>query len=247
MTHIIKFLLFILLLQSLLLAGCGPKTRTAHDPEFVNAQEFKLKVRELADQMLATMDNRTLMGLVAMPTSFVDMNSKNVTSSFGNLLGESLIYEFNQRGFPVREYRLTGNIDVKLGQGDFALLRQGIINTNERWAALIIGTYHTDKEAVFVNARLVRAMDGMVLRTGQLVLVKTPLIERLTAAPIIKSTPKPVVVSTTSSRARYVSKPPVKQGPPPPPLGLRSGTLNIVQVPNPSEPEREPGLYGTPR
>ncbi len=242
MTNIVRFLLFVLLFQSLLIAGCASpkKPRPAPIPKTTQALDFKQQVRNLADQMLATMDNRTLMGLVALPTSFVDMNNKSVTSSLGNLLGESLIYEFNQRGFPVREYRLSGNIEMKLGQGDFTLLRQGVMTTNERWAALIVGTYHADDDAVFVNARLVRAMDGMVLRTGQLILAKTPLIQRLSSA---TRSPKTVTTGLVI-QPRYV-KTTYVHTPPPPPLGLRDGTLNIRQV-YPEPQQRGPGLYGVP-
>ncbi len=247
MSNILRFFLFVLLCQSMLLTGCGapkPKPKTALDAEYVDVQEFKLKMRELADQMLATMDNRSLTGLVALPTSFVNVNNKAQTSAFGNLLGESLIYEFNQRAFPVREYRLSGDIDIKLAQGDFALLRKGIVNTNEKWAALIVGTYYVDKEAVIVNARLVRALDGMVLRTGQLVLVKTPFITRLTQDHITTTVTKTAPVRTVSPPRN----PPKYYGPAPKPmaptgLGLESGTINIRQVPRAKTPTG-PGLYG---
>ncbi len=219
MPNIIRLLLISLLFSTLFVSGCAPP-RSALDSQYIDAQELKLKIRELADQMLSTMDNSTLTGLVAMPSSFVDLNHKGQTSAFGNLLGESLIYEFNQRAFPVREYRLSGNIDMQLGQGDFALLRQGVMSAHEKWAAIIVGTYHYDHKAVFVNARLVRAYDGMVLRTGQLILVNTRIVERL-----IKDTTK-------------------RHDPSPPPsLGLGSGTLKIRQVPpTPSAPVGE-GLY----
>ncbi len=237
MSNIVRLLLCALLFSTLFASACSK--RSAHDPQFVDAQELKLKVRELADQMLATMDNSTLTGLVAMPTSFVDLDNKGQTSAFGNLIGESLIYEFNQRAFPVREYRLTGNISMKLGQGDFALLRQGIVSTKEKWAAVIVGTYYVDKEAVFVNARLVRAYDGMVLRTGQLVLVKTPVIERL-----VENKMPLYVPSSTASTANTSGKTVHKSAPlPAPSLGLKSGTLNIRQVPESPVPPRQPGLY----
>ncbi len=219
MPNIIRLLLISLLFSTLFMTGCST-SRTALDSQYIDAQELKLKIRELADQMLSTMDNSTLTGLVAMPTSFVDLNHKGQTSAFGNLLGESLIYEFNQRAFPVREYRLSGNIEMQLGQGDFALLRQGVMSAHEKWAAIIVGTYHYDHKAVFVNARLVRAYDGMVLRTGQLVLVNKRIVERL--------------VKDTTERHDPL---------PPPSLGLGSGTLKIRQVPpTPSAPVGE-GLY----
>ncbi len=231
MPNIVRLLLVALMFSTLFVAGCA---KSALDSQYIDAQELKLKVRELADQMLATMDNSVLTGLIAMPTSFVDLNHKGQTSAFGNLMGESLIYEFNQRAFPVREYRLSGDIDIQLAQGDFALLRKGVVNTNEKWAALIIGTYYVDKDAVFVNARLVRAMDGMVLRTGQLVLVKTPVITRLTRHKM-----KPYAGKTT-----HVAGQPTPVAPlPAPSLGLSSGTIKIEQQVAPEPQPRQPGLY----
>ncbi len=220
-----RFLLFALLFQALLAAGCAKKAPSALDAEYVDAQEIKLKIRELADQMLATTDNSLLTGLVAMPSSFVNLNNKTQTSSLGNLFAESLIYEFNQRGFPVREYRLTDNIDIVLGQGDFALLRKGFVSTKGKWSAVIVGTYHHDQGATFVNARLVRAWDGMVLRTGQLVLVNNALVNRLS---------QPVISPIMQAQSMK------------PTLGLSSGTLHIKPAPWKSSAQvpKGPGLYG---
>ena len=146
----------------------------------MDAVEVKLKCRELADQMLATVPNDALQGFVAMPASFVDQNNTSRSSPLGRLMAESLFYEFNQRGFPTREYRLTGHISVEGGRDDLALAANQIVPTKgQKWAALVVGTYYVDKDATFVNARLVRASDGLVLRTGQLVLVNTPIIARL--------------------------------------------------------------------
>lgn len=179
MKRLTIFLLFGLLFQSLL-AGCaghGSTVSLAAKPGLVDAQELRLKFRELADQLLASTPNEGIGNLVAMPTSFVDVDHKNQTSALGNLCAESLIYEFNQRGYPVSEYRLSGDVDVLLGQGDFALLRQGVTKTaGKQWAALMVGTYAVAGDSVFVNGRLVRASDGMVLRTGQVLLPKNELV-----------------------------------------------------------------------
>ncbi len=231
------FLLFILLLQALLATGCGQNENLR--PEYIDAQELKLKIRELADQMLATRDNTALTGLVAMPSSFVNLDNKMQTSPFGNLMGESLIYEFNQRAFPVREYRLTGDIRIShTKRGDFALLRDGFVPANETWSAIIVGTYYQDEEAVFVNARLVRASDGLVLRTGQLVLAITPVIERM-LEPLGPTEEQIEAQRRAEAEARWNAQ---KPG-----LGLPSGTLQIKQAsPATYSPGKNPGpgLYG---
>ena len=105
-----------------LLSGCK-STPTPNDPAYVDAVEVKLKCRELADQMLATMPNDALQGFVAMPTSFVDQNNTSRSSPLGRLMGEALFYEFNQRGVSVREYRFPGVIETRPEEGEFALSR----------------------------------------------------------------------------------------------------------------------------
>lgn len=163
-----------------MLAGCAKKNLPPEQPGYVDAVELKLKCRELADQMLATVPNDALKGFVAMPTTFVDENDTSRSSPLGRVMAESMFYEFNQRGFPTREYRLTGKIDVVGGKNDLALAANQVVPTTKQpWAALVVGTYYVDKDATFVNARLVRASDGLVLRTGQLVLPNTPVIARM--------------------------------------------------------------------
>lgn len=176
-----------LLFQTLLIcfmaanfAGCAKKVIQPEQPGYVDAVELKLKCRELADQMLATVPNDALKGFVAMPVSFVNESDTSRSSPLGRLMGESMFYEFNQRGFPTREYRLTGKIDVVGGKNDLALAANQVVpTTNQPWAAILVGTYYVDNDATFVNARLVRASDGLVLRTGQLVLPNTPVIARM--------------------------------------------------------------------
>ncbi len=175
-----------------LLPACSPKGPSALSPGYTDAVELKLKSRELADQMLATMPNDALQGFVAMPTAFVDQNNTSRTSPLGRLMAESLFYEFNQRGFPTREYRLNGTISVQGGRDDLALAANQLVpTTGQKWAALVVGTYYVDADATFVNARLVRASDGLVMRTGQLVLVNTPIIARMAKSDAPTAPPKP--------------------------------------------------------
>lgn len=171
--------LLLCFLLTAILAGCA-KSLPQQQPGYVDAVEIKLKCRELADQMLATVPNNALQGFVAMPTSFVNESNTSTSSPLGRLMAESMFYEFNQRGFPTREYRLTGKIDVVGGKNDLALAANQIVPTKgQKWAALVVGTYYVDNDATFINARLVRAADGLVLRTAQLVLQNNPVVLRM--------------------------------------------------------------------
>lgn len=219
-----RLALFSIFLMAIL-AGCA---KGPNDSGYVDAVELKLKCRELADQMLATVPNDALQGFVAMPTSFVDENNTSTSSPLGRLMAESMFYEFNQRGFPTREYRLTGKIAVVGGRDDLALAANQIVPTEgQKWAALLVGTYYVDKDATFVNVRLVRASDGLVLRTGQLVLVNTPVVVRMG-----KSNP-PAAPAATASAAAKASGPRITGGLygslSSPADSLRSGSVKIIQ------------------
>lgn len=204
----LRFLLYICFAAAII-AGCAKKTLPPENPGYVDAVELKLKCRELADQMLSTVPNDALKGFVAMPTSFVNESDTSQSSPLGRILGESMFYEFNQRGFPTREYRLTGKIDVVGGKNDLALAANQVVPTKgQPWAALVVGTYYVDKDATFVNARLVRAADGLVLRTGQLVLPNTPVIARMATSG-----------ATVASRSTTDKQP----------GGLGSGSIQFVQ------------------
>lgn len=147
------------------------------NPNYTDARELKLKMRELAEQLVANMEDCSLKGAVALPTSFVSLNDFNETSAFGRLVSEQLFHELNQRGYPVREYRIPGSVRVKK-EGEFFLSRE-LGNVNAKSSVVIVGTYSPTPDAVFVNARLVRPKDGRVLRTANLVLENNPTLARM--------------------------------------------------------------------
>ena len=162
--------------------GCKARKPMPRDANYTNAVELKLKFRELADQLLATMPNHAIQGYVAMPATFVDQNNTSYSSPLGRLIAESMFFEFNQRGYPTREYRLTGNIHVVGSRDNLTLVPSKAVLSNQCWSAVLLGTYCVDDDATFINARLVRGTDGLVLRTAQLVLVNTSIIQRLSQA-----------------------------------------------------------------
>lgn len=160
----------------------GP--RQAMPQVLAEAQELRLRVKELAAQLLEMRPNEALAGLVALPTSFVNLNDFNDTSPLGRYMAEAMFHEFNTRGMAVREYRLDGKIHLREMQGEFALTRSlPPLSTNQSWSAVLVGTYLHDGNAFFVNVRLVRPADGMVLRTGQIVFAGNTLLAELVAKP----------------------------------------------------------------
>ncbi|MDR3074291.1 MAG: hypothetical protein LBV01_06175 [Deltaproteobacteria bacterium] len=145
-----------------------------------DARELKLRVRELAAQLISGMDP-SLKGMVALPASFVNQENFSQSSPLGRFMAEQLIYEFNQRGFPVREYRMASSLTAREGEGEFILSRSvAAIPANTPGVLFVAGTYFVDRQAVFINARLVRG-NGVVLRTAQLVLPNSAMTRRMLA------------------------------------------------------------------
>lgn len=140
-------------------------------PAVEDARELRLRIRELASQLLEAGDR--LPGTVALPASFVHQDNFNQTSSFGRLVAELLFNELSRRGVPVREYRALPRIAPR-EDGEYVLSRDPNLTVPLSPETMVVtGTYYFDKNSVYVNARIFRAGDGLVLRTAGLVFGQT--------------------------------------------------------------------------
>lgn len=136
-------------------------------PDLEDARELRLRVRELAGQLLE--GGSHLPDMVALPVTFVNQDDFNRTSSFGRLVVELLFHELSRLGVPVREYRALPSISPREG-GEFVLSRDpNLVVPLGSNALVVTGTYYFDKQTVYVNARAFRAGDGMVAGTASLV------------------------------------------------------------------------------
>ncbi len=173
-----------------------PRTLYHGDTIYIDEQrlemtELKLQVRELASQLLDHYPGVALQGMIAFPTSFVNLSNFHETSDLGRYIPEALIYEFNLRGFPVAEYRLDGRISLN-SHGEFALTRDindVYYSDNE---VVLVGTFLEEDNGIFVNARLVRS-DGMVLRTAQILIPMNDMIADMSATPRLTSGGIPII------------------------------------------------------
>ncbi len=153
-------------------------------------RELKLKVRELADQLLSTEATSSLTDAIALPTSFVHQDNFQLSSSFGRYIAEQMFYEMNQRGLAVREYRVGTEIVSRPGEGDFFLTRNaGNIVMNSRRAVALVGTYYFDRYNVYVNARLINGVTGIVLRSANVVFPQTSATRTMLAQAMVQLQP----------------------------------------------------------
>lgn len=151
---------------------------TAQNPNVVDARELKLKMRELASQLVAGLPS-SMSGHIALPTAFVHQDDFERSSSFGRFIAEQLFYEFNQRGLRTKEYRMAPMLTVR-EDGEFILSRNVEASPLAANTVYVVGTYYTDGHVMFLSARLIRS-NGDILRTGQLVMQVNPLTKRMLA------------------------------------------------------------------
>ncbi len=147
---------------------------------YLDAHELRLKVRELTSQLLETWAFSGVKGMVAYITTFTPQHDLTLPTPFGQYLRDAFTYEFNNRGFPVRDYSAR---DLIINEGGFAFgISDGTykVPVVSKDAAIITGTFYRDEDYLFMNVRLIRGYDGMVLRTAQTIFPVTPLVGRMT-------------------------------------------------------------------
>ena len=117
-----------------------------------------------------------------LAATFVDINNLEISSGLGRVIGEQIGSRFAQQGFTVIEIKMRNNIFVREGSGEFALSRSvKEISQSHNAAAVIAGTYAVGRQSVFVNARLIRATDNLVLASYDYVLPMGPDAKALLA------------------------------------------------------------------
>jgi len=99
-----------------------------------------------------------------LTATFVNVNSLENSSGLGRIIAEQVASRFAQQGFTVIEMKLRNNIFIKENAGEFMLSRSvQDISRSHNAAAVIVGTYAVGRRSVYVNARLIRANDSLIL------------------------------------------------------------------------------------
>lgn len=125
-------------------------------------------INSLANQLLhSSLINQNTIRKIAI-TSFVDLNQLNNTTTFGRVLGESMINELHIRKFKVIDFRGQDAISIN-ARGEFHLTRdvaklKPLINN----AYVLVATYSLfDYNSIVLNARIINFDNGDVLSTGR--------------------------------------------------------------------------------
>ena len=169
-----------------------PAAETSSAKSLVDqASYFNLAVHDLAVQLLKYRRPHSGVSTIGVAT-FVNLNRLDVTSPLGRLLAEMLMGELQRAGFNVVEVRLTQDLLVKKGWGEFSLSRV-VENLAPKVAlqAVVLGTYVERNGYLFLNARMVDRDSQQVLSSALKVMRVDPLVASLLEPEDVP--PKPLV------------------------------------------------------
>jgi TolB-like protein len=146
--------------------------------EYDNYGPGRFKTALLADQI-----DRDYRGATPGPigvTTFVNIDDLYASSTFGRMVGEQLMSELTMKGFDVVELRHADALQFLDTSGEFALSRDSrAVRPSRNLSAVVVGTYVTSPDRVYVNARLVDPSTSLVLSAGSVEMSKTRELTKL--------------------------------------------------------------------
>ena len=109
-----------------------------------------------------------------IPTTVVDVDDLNRSSTLGRLASEIVAAELTRSGLRVREVRLRGRLYIEEHTGELMLSRLAQrLGIDQGARSLLVGTYAVGDERLYLTLRIVRIGDGNALAATQLSLPLT--------------------------------------------------------------------------
>lgn len=134
-------------------------------------------VRTLAVKLIANAREEIAEEYGVAVSTFVNLNNLYATSALGRYVSEQLISELQQAGLEVVDVRKTPGIMISREHGEYGLSRDmSELSYIQAVQAMVVGTYAVADGRVFLNARLLRNEDNLVLSAASLEL---PLDQRV--------------------------------------------------------------------
>ncbi len=131
------------------------------------------KVYDATDGLLGYLPGNLQPGAVVLVASLANIDDLEESSRFGRAVAEQVGSRLVQSGFVVREVKLADTLMVREHNGEFILSRDFANIANAHNADVVVtGTYSEAQLYMFVNLRMTRLVDGVVLAAHDFELVR---------------------------------------------------------------------------
>lgn len=143
----------------ILSAGCASNNRV-QEPKVDVVSELKDAHKPLYATLIEPLDKDQ----PVLVTSFANIDNLAESSTFGRLASELIASGLTDRGYKVIEVKMRDSLFIKQGAGEFMLSRQvQHLSRKHDAQAVLVGTYAIGGSNVYLNTRLVRSGDSIVL------------------------------------------------------------------------------------
>jgi TolB-like protein len=151
-------------------------------PPAAESMALKARVRDLGKQLLAN-SREGIAGEYSLTiNSFVNLNNLYKTSSLGRYISEELLGDLQLAGVDVLDVRKTAGIMVRKKSGEYGLSRDmKELSYVQNSQAMVVGTYTYADNQIFINARILRNNDGMVLSNASQAFELDPVTRQMLA------------------------------------------------------------------
>ena len=127
-------------------------------------------IEQMATHMLESLTVSVTTATVGV-TSFVEFTDELASvNQLGNMLAESFIFELQQNGIPVVDYKIASGVRVQQ-DGDFIFSRDpAALNLTDSMQYVLTGTIMYNKRGLVINARMVHFLNKRVVASSKKVI-----------------------------------------------------------------------------
>ncbi|MFZ6692632.1 FlgO family outer membrane protein [Undibacterium sp. SXout20W] len=159
-----------------LISGCSSLNNFGGNSSATSAQALSWKEAE-TNEFIPT-NQRAAAALIAAAANSLDksrplivatlanINALEESSPFGRIVAEQVSGQFSRSGYQMVEMKFRDKVFIKQNVGELLLTREiKEVAKDHAAQAVIVGTYAESEKLVFVNLKLIRPGDNIVLGT----------------------------------------------------------------------------------
>lgn len=156
--------LLLLVMSLLFVAGCSNKSPSASAPQDPTVD----LVRELQTAANTLLNNTSALdpSKPVITTTFASIDDLQQSSTFGRQAAEIFASAMTRTGVPVLEVKMRDSLYMREGTGELLLSRElRHVTSAHNAQAVLVGTYAVGGSQVYVNVRVIRSSDNVILGT----------------------------------------------------------------------------------
>ncbi|MBS1186093.1 MAG: Uracil-DNA glycosylase, family 1 [Burkholderiaceae bacterium] len=176
----------LILVSALALTACADLSSSngsySSTPTWEDAATNKLTPQnhEAADKLIEQAKLRLESGRPLIVATLVNINALEESSPLGRMIAEQVSGQFSRHGFEMIEMKFRNNVYVKQNVGELMLTREiRQLAQNHNAQAVVVGTYTESSQLVFVNLKVIRPSDNIVIAAHDYVIPMDKVVRSL--------------------------------------------------------------------